>query len=698
MEESLAAVEPSVAQKRAKKDKSAKKKKKAKSRKLWHATASKVGIFKPDTGAEAGTKVLREDKESLEGPCGCGCIVIPCCQRFNSVRCFMVFYCILLFSQGMVFGLVDLSIDNFLKDYQLSITASSALSLTYDISSCLVVVFISYYGGKGNRPRWIAVSSFMVGLGALLFSFPYFTGGNDQVTRKIEDTCQARKVDSTCQEVSSSSFKRKYVSFFTAGQIVQGIAGMPLYVLGVTFLDDSVETYSIGIYLGIADASTMLGYALGYAIGAPLLKASETNIYKSSITVQGYKIKWLWTWWMAFLFTSLIAWSTLIPLSCFPQNLPGTTKIRTGKLKQSHWSANKYKDQEFGNSTKDVLAAILALMKDPVFLCLSLSKATESLLNIGASEFLPLYMKSQFVLTQKIATTLAGLVLLPGGALGQFLGGAIIYVLELTCKGIMKFIMITSIISNILLVFVIFIRCSSVQFAGITEDYEGTGQLGNLTAPCNSGCGCSPSFYSSVCGRDRIEYLSPCFAGCKNSKTLKSHKTYYNCSCITKGLTTVDDEGDFIDARPGTCDVMCYKLPLFISFIFSTIVFSGFTGIPGTVLILRVVSDKQQSLALGIAFVIIRIFGTIPGPLIFKMAGENSCTYWNTDNCRKIKNCWSYNKSRMVYQLVGICFVCKVFTIFFTAIAYCKYSHNKRADILPIPREEYKTKKKKGKN
>ncbi|XP_037656817.1 solute carrier organic anion transporter family member 6A1 [Choloepus didactylus] len=682
METGLAQEEPSVVHKGAAKDTKAEKKKKK-------ATASKVGLLKSETKAKPRGKILQEDKDSLEGPCGSGCIIILRCQRFNNVRCFMVFYCMLIFSQGMVFGLVDLSINNFLKDYQLSIIDSTALSLTYDVSSCLVVVFIAYYGGRGNRPRWIAVSSFIIGFGTLLFSFPYFTGENYQGTQNIEDTCQAKKVNSTCQEVPPS-FKKKYVPFFIAGQIVQGIAGMPLYVLGVTFLDDSVDMYSTGIYLGFADASSILGYALGYAIGAPLLNASEINTSERSITVHGYKIKWQWTWWMAFLFPSLIAWSTLIPLSCFPQNLPGTRKIRTGKLKQSHWSANKCKEQEFGNSFKDFFAAIWILMKNPVFVCLALSKATESLHTIGASEFLPKYMENQFVLTTKMATTIAGLVLIPGGALGQFLGGAIIYILEWSCKAIMRFIMVTSAVSNILLVFIIFVRCKSGQFAGITENYEGTGQLGNLTAPCNSECGCSSSFYFSVCGRDGIEYFSPCFAGCRSSKSLKHLKTYYNCSCITKGLTTSDDEGGFIDAKPGTCEVMCYKLPLFISFFFSTIVFSGFSGIPGTVSILRVVSDKQPSLALGIAFVIIRIFGTIPGQLVFKMVGENSCTFRNTDSCRRVGNCWIYNKTKMANLLVGICFICKVFTIFFTAIAFCLYSHNKESTVMmPKPHQAW---------
>lgn len=51
-----------------------------------------------------------------------------------------------------------------------------------------------------------------------------------------------------------------------------------------------------------------------------------------------------------------------------------------------------------------------------------------------------------------------------------------------------------------------------------------TGQLGNLTAPCNSHCKCSSSFYSAICGRDNIGYFSPCYAGCTLFKTLNDGK------------------------------------------------------------------------------------------------------------------------------------------------------------------------------
>uniref|UniRef100_A0A8C8ZMF7 Solute carrier organic anion transporter family member 6A1 n=1 Tax=Prolemur simus TaxID=1328070 RepID=A0A8C8ZMF7_PROSS len=377
-----------------------------------------------------------------EEPCALGPIVIPCCQVFNNIHCYMVFYCVLVLSQGILFSLVDLNIANFQKDYNLKLIENFALAFSYDISSGLVAIFVAFYGEGNKKIKWIVVSSFLIGFGSLLFAYPFINSRYNQQKVEIE---------------------------------------------------------------GIADASSTLGYALGYVIGAPLVQVSENN----------------------------------------------TSEIKTG-------------------------------------------------------------------------------------------------------------------------------------------------QLGNLTAPCNEQCRCSSSIHNSICGRDDIEYFSPCFAGCTYSKMLNKQRMYYNCSCIKEGLITADGEGEFIDARRGKCDAKCYKLPLFIAFISSVIIFSGFSGVPLTVAIIRILPDKLRSLALGVNYVIVRIFGSIPGPLAFKFSGENSCTFRDINTCGRTGHCWIYNKTRMAYLLVGICSVCKILTITFTSIAFVIFNRflKKDSHMSPTPVKKMKAKRK----
>ncbi|XP_037841207.2 solute carrier organic anion transporter family member 6A1 isoform X2 [Chlorocebus sabaeus] len=589
------------------------------------------GFRKRNKDKSSVSKKPGELDNSLEQPCGLGCLVSPCCECCNNIHCFMVFYCILVLCQGVVFGLTDVSIGNVQREYSLKTIEKLALELSYDISSALVVMFIAFYGDR-KKVTWFVASSFLIGLGSLLCALPFINEENNKSKVGIE---------------------------------------------------------------GIAECTSMIGYGMGYVIGAPLVKVPENNTSATNTTGTNGSTEWLWTWWIRFLSATLVAWFTLIPLSCFPHNMPGSTRIKAAKRKQLHLFDSKLKDLQVGTSIKDLCAVFWILMKNPVLICLALSKAAEFLVIIGAAEFLPIYLENQFMLTPPVATILAGLVLIPGGALGQLLGGIIVSTLEMSCKALMRFIMATSVISLILLVFIIFVRCNPLQFAGINEDYDGEGQLGNLTAPCNEKCRCSSSVYSSICGRDDIEYFSPCFAGCMYSKALTRKKTYYNCSCIKEGLITADEEGDFIDARHGKCDAKCYKLPLFVAFIFSTLVFSGFSGVPIILVIMRIVPVQLRSLALGVCYVVLRIFGTIPGPSIFKMSGENSCVFRDVNECGHTGRCWIYNKTKMAYLLVGISFLCKLCTIIFTTTAFFIYKRrvNESTDIPNITVKNPKVKK-----
>ncbi|XP_073933975.1 solute carrier organic anion transporter family member 6A1, partial [Castor canadensis] len=600
------------------------------------------------------TETAEPEEQNLEETCGLRYVVIPYCQRFNDIRCFLFFYCILVMCQGIIFGLVDLSHASFHKEYDVKTSEKLVLTLTYDVSSCLVAVFVAYYGGKMNRIKWIAFSSFLIGLGSFFFALPYFSAKVHKSVMEMEDICQEKKLIDVCPK-SRSSFQTKYLTFFILGKIVQGIAGMPLYILGVTFLKDHVATHSSGIYLGIGDASEILGYGLGYTIGAPQLKGPENSTTDERIIFEPRQSKGAGFWWIDFLLASGIAWSTLIPILCFPSSIAGTERIRAEKNKHLPSHDQQLKDEQPKVSIKDLYISIRYLIKNPLFMCQAVSKAAESLVIIGVTKFLPAYLENQFILTPSVATMLTGVILIPGGSVGHLLGGVIVSKLKMSCKALMRFIVTTSIVSIIFLVLIIFVHCDPDKFAGINENYDGTGELGNLTAPCNSHCKCSSSIFYSVCGRDEVEYFSPCFAGCKRSKTLNYEKAYYNCSCIKNGLLSSDIEGEFFDALPGKCDTKCYKLPLFFAFFFSSIIFSCFSAVPLNLTIFRIVPERLHSLALGLSYVILRLLGTIPGPLIFEWTIQTSCTFRDSNKCGRKGRCWIFNKTYLAFILVGIC-------------------------------------------
>ncbi|XP_023564382.1 solute carrier organic anion transporter family member 4C1 [Octodon degus] len=535
--------------------------------------------------------------EFEEGPFGWGRFAPRCLQRCNTPAGFLLHYCVLAVTQGVVVnGLVNISISTIEKRYEIKSSLTGLISSSYDISFCLLSLFVSFFGEGGHKPRWLAFASFMIGLGAFVFALPQFFSGEYQLGSIYEDTCLARNSTSCTSSRSSLS---NYLYIFILGQLLLGVGGTPLYTLGTAFIDESVPTHKASLYIGIGYSMSLFGPAIGYVLGGQLLNVYIDFAVGQSVDITKDDPRWLGAWWIGFLVSWIFAWSLIIPFSCFPKHLPGTAKIQAAKTSQTHQSkssALSHLDEDFGQTIKDFPAALKNLMRNTVFVCLVLSTSSEALITTGFATFLPKLIENQFGLTSSFAATIGGAVLIPGAALGQILGGVIVSKFKMTCKHAMKLALLTSGVALVLTFLLICAKCKNEPFAGVSESYNGTGELGNLTAPCNANCNCLRSYYYPLCGGDGVQYFSPCFAGCLNYISNSEPKIYYNCSCVGKKAEITSTESADFEARAGKCETHCTNLPLFLGIFFITVIFTFMAGTPITVSILRYVLWNFRSL------------------------------------------------------------------------------------------------------
>ncbi|XP_036998536.2 solute carrier organic anion transporter family member 4C1 isoform X2 [Artibeus jamaicensis] len=594
----------------------------------------------PTAAAPDSREPTEPESEFEEGPCGWGNFQPQCLQLCNTPQGFLVHYCLLALTQGVVVnGLVNISISTIEKRYEMKSSLTGLISSSYDIAFCLLSLFVSYIGERGHKPRWLAFASFMIGLGALVFSLPKFFSGKYQLGSPYEDTCLIARNRTSC--TSSSSSLSNYLYVFILGQLLLGTGGTPLYTLGTAFLDDSVPTHKSSLYIGIGYSMSILGPAVGYVLGGQLLTFYIDVGLGKSTGITEDDPRWLGAWWIGFLMAWFFAWSLIIPFSCFPKHLPGTEKIQDGRTSQTHQSNTSLEltDENFGKKFKDFPAALKNLMKNTVFMCLVISTSSEALITTGFATFLSKFIENQFGLSSSFAATLGGAILIPGAALGQILGGVLVSKFKMTCRNTMR-----------------------------------TGHLGNLTTPCNANCNCVRSRYYPVCGRDGVQYFSPCFAGCKNSVSERRPEAYYNCSCIEMKTEITHPGGSFgFEAKAGKCETRCTNLPIFLGIFFAAIVFTFMAGTPITMSILRCVNQRQRSLALGIQFMVLRLLGSIPGPIVFGAAIDSTCVLWDINECGIKGACWIYDNIRMAHMLVAISVTCKIITIFFNGLAIFLY-------------------------
>ncbi|XP_075788187.1 solute carrier organic anion transporter family member 4C1 isoform X2 [Pelodiscus sinensis] len=594
-----------------------------------------------------------------EGPCGWGSFSPRALQLCNNPEGYLSVYSLLAVFQGIIVnGLINVSISTIEKRFELNSSLAGVISASYDISFCVLSLFVSFFGERGHKPRWLAFSSFMIGLGSLVFALPHFSVGIYQYGSKLEDTCPVsgtRNANFTCNTSKQSSLSN-YLYVFILAQLLLGVGGTPLYTVGTAFIDDSVPKHKSSLYIGIGYAMSLLGPALGYVLGGQLLKIYIDAPLQTSTEIDPDDPRWLGAWWIAFLLCCLGTWLLIVPFSCFPKHLPGTAKIQSEKVSEAHHDGSEafVEDRNIGKSFKDFPVALLILLKNPVLMCLIVAASTEALVATGFATFLPKYIENQFGQTSSYSATLGGLVLIPGAALGQIISGFLVSKCKMDCKNVIKFILGTCSVALALNTVIVFAKCGNEPFAGVSETYNGTGKLQNLTAPCNANCNCLRSFYYPVCGRDEVQYFSPCFAGCTSFSVQKRKKTYQNCSCVgkPKKLPATEDVSFEVVARK--CKTQCTFLPLFLTVFFLAVVFTFMAVTPTTVAILRCVPDKQRSFSLGVQSLFLRIVGTIPGPILFGVAIDSSCTLWDINKCDTKGACWVYDNSKMAFMLIGI--------------------------------------------
>jgi len=74
----------------------------------------------------------------------------------------------------VVNGFVSVVISTIERRFELSSKQSGFVASGYDIASVLCLVPVSYIGGRGHKPRWIAAGVLLLSLGSFLFALPHF--------------------------------------------------------------------------------------------------------------------------------------------------------------------------------------------------------------------------------------------------------------------------------------------------------------------------------------------------------------------------------------------------------------------------------------------------------------------------------------------------------------------------------------------
>ncbi|NWS61615.1 SO2B1 protein, partial [Chunga burmeisteri] len=540
---------------------------------------------------------------------------------------------LLQLSQLLVSGYLKSSISTIERRYGLSSQTSGLLASFNEVGNTLLIVFISYFGSRVHRPRFIGCSAILVSLAAFLMALPHFITGPYEYDQSVAsvfsnttDLCQpgvpgspGNLSDAGCTPHAVRENQEVLLIMFIA-QVLLGIGGVPIQPFGISYIDDFASERNSPLYLGILFSVTVIGPGVAFMLGSAMLRfyVDVDKITGDEVQLTNKDPRWVGAWWLGFLVAASLVALSVVPYFFFPREMPKEVgEVLPIALLALH------------THTFHFPHVLLRNLRHPVYLLVVLAQVNLSAMVAGLATFMGKFLERQFSLTASLANMIIGAVNIPGAMVGIVVGGAILKRFQMSLRQCSAMCVLGMFLCLLVAFPLLFLGCPTQKVAGVT--YSESSEFGHHALECNLQCNCPEKAYNPICGSNAIEYISPCSAGCRvvNINADNSVLNYTNCSCIS-------DNGLAGFAKPGTCGTDCSHL--FLPFV----VLSCLAGIlastshtPSFMLILRSIQPEDKSLAVGIQFMLLRVLAWMPGPVLYGSAIDTTCILWEKKCDRK---------------------------------------------------------------
>uniref|UniRef100_A0A667WMS4 Solute carrier organic anion transporter family member n=1 Tax=Myripristis murdjan TaxID=586833 RepID=A0A667WMS4_9TELE len=610
---------------------------------------------------------------------------------FSNIKIFLISECALMLAQGTVGAYLVSVLTTLERRFNLQSADVGVIASSFEIGNLALILFVSYFGAKAHRPRLIGCGGIVMALGALLSALPEFLTNQYEIV-EMGRTDVGRDV---CSNSSSSSAQQNEDKFcankantnmmyllLIGAQVLLGIGATPVQPLGVSYIDDHVKKKDSSLYIGILFSTLVFGPACGFILGSLCTKFYVDAIFidTSRLGITPDDPRWIGAWWAGFLLCGALLFFSALLMFGFPQSLPVREGEGGADSEQAMLPPSVNTDYETPKPSNGVVRnhepansptccqqlrvipkVTKHLLSNPVFTCIILAACMEIGVVAGFAAFLGKYLEQQFNLTTTSANQLLGMTAIPCACLGIFMGGLLVKKLNLSALGAIRMAMLVNLISTACYVSFLFLGCDTGPVAGLCR-LQGQ----KPEAQCISHCNCFTSSISPVCGANGVTYLSACFAGCTNASIFSCSQNLTGCGCISS-------VSNFSTAAPGKCPSPgCREAFLiFLCVICACSLIGAMAQTPSVIILIRTVSPELKSYALGVLFLLLRLLGFIPPPLIFGAGIDSTCLFWSSE-CGDKGACLLYDNVAYRHLYVSLAIILKgIAFLLYTTTWYC---------------------------
>ncbi|XP_058794443.1 solute carrier organic anion transporter family member 74D isoform X2 [Phymastichus coffea] len=605
--------------------------------------------------------VFRQLPITEEISCGIWCFRGPLLQRFANKKVYVFLYGVLGCIFSASYAYFNGTITTIEKRFKIPSKTTGFITVGNDISQLLVSVVLSYYAGKGHRPRWIAFGIYTVVLFCCLTMLPHFLYGPGEDALVLTKEYGPKLQTSNLSDLTIDELPEKQP------QLVSGIGGSLYYTLGVSYMDDNIQKSKTPALISFSYFLRMLGPAIGYGLASFALKFYISPTLTPTITMQDPR--WLGAWWLGWIILAILLFIFASILALFPKTLPRAAARKILRNKSAASFTDKQQEQELPASLNDMIRTFKRLLTNTTLMCNNLAAVFYFMGYMPYWIFMPKYIETQYKQSASASSLITGTVGLVFSAFGILLSGLIISKYKPKARYLAAWNVAVGAISIFGMISYAFLGCpaNDNQIA-----VDSSGALKTFL-PCNEQCHCDYVTYNPVCSTDRYTFISACHAGCKTVKfDGRGRKIYSDCSCvkpslpqifnqITQNETLTISSSDTINhlqassslnfTTPGACEIDCLdKFYIFLAVV-CLLKFSGATGRASNFLVsVRCVEDKDKTVAMGFSLTIMSLFAFIPSPILFGFILDKTCLVWGK-TCTGTGNCWLYNGETLRYLL-----------------------------------------------